>query len=573
MTNGLTHGLSTGERLAGRVYNVELATDVLVIGGSLSGSWAALAAVEEGASVIVAEKGYAGAAGPIAAGSVGAYFIKPDDPIQRDAMVNARMALAFGLADSRWGERILDQSYRNLEKMAQWGYKWPRIKDGREKRGGITPNVLAFLRQRLESVGVQILDHSPALELLVDEDGVAVGAAGVNRHTGETWRVRAGAVVVATGGTSFLSNIAGTRGNTGDGYLLAAEAGAEFSGMEFTGQFHIKPYHGTLSKGSYWLSAGTLSDNNGKEVLLGRGVVNAILETGSAWDTFAKVEDPEIQRLLLKSNYVATRYFEDAGIDPFKEKYRVDFVCEGSIRATGGLAIDDELSTTVPGLFASGDVTSREKTNGAGPPGGGPAAGWAIGAGTYAGQAAARFARKVGPAAHSRSARPVGGAGLRPQKPRRSPAEEIELKDVVAQVQEEMLALDRNFYRHGDKLSASLRKFDGLWQTLRDELAPVRGADDRSSARNALRARETVALLAAARWMNASALERTETRGLHRRSDFPNLDPTQRHHLISGGLDKVWVRRRAVDPTAVYPEGLAADSGANDDVKSVKVWD
>ncbi|WP_438392004.1 FAD-binding protein [Caballeronia sp. DA-9] len=551
----MTQGSNVGERLAGSVYDIELKTDVLVIGGSLSGSWAALAAVEEGASVIVAEKGYAGAAGPIAAGSVGAYFIKPDDPIQRDAMVNARMALAFGLADSRWGERILDQSYRNLEKMAQWGYKWPRIKDGREKRGGITPNVLAFLRQRLESVGVQILDHSPALELLVDEDGVAVGAAGVNRHTGETWRVRAGAVVVATGGTSFLSNIAGTRGNTGDGYLLAAEAGAEFSGMEFTGQYHIKPYDGTLSKGAYREGSGTLFDNNGKEVLLGRGVVNAILDTGAAWDTFAKVENPEVQELVLKSHYVSTQFFEDAGINPFKEKYRVDFVCEGSIRATGGLAIDDELSTTVPGLFASGDVTSREKTNGAGPPGGGPAAGWAIGAGTYAGQAAVRFARKVGPAAHSRSARPVGGAGLRPKG---APRHDIALKDVVTQVQGEMLPLDRNFYRHGDHLSASLRKFDGLWHTLREGLAAASGSDSRAAARNALRARETVALLAAARWMNASALERTETRGLHRRSDFPKLDSAQRHHLISGGLDKVWVRRKAVDPTAVFPEGLAA---------------
>jgi succinate dehydrogenase/fumarate reductase flavoprotein subunit len=551
----MTHGFSPGERLAEGLYDVELETDVLVIGGSLSGSWAAIAAVQEGASVIVAEKGYAGASGPIAAGSVGAYFIKPDDPIQRDAMVNARMALAFGLADSRWGERILDQSYRNLEQMAQWGYKWPRIKDGREKRGGITPNVLAFLRQQLERLNVRILDHSPALELLVSDEGVAVGAAGVNRHTGQTWVVRAGAVVVATGGTAFLSNIAGARGNTGDGYLLAAEAGAEFSGMEFTGQFHIKPYHGTLSKGSFRFGAGNLTDNDGKEITLGRQTVNAILETGAAWDSFSKVEDPETQELILKANYVATQYFDDAGINPFKEKYRVDFVCEGSIRATGGLAIDDDLSTTVPGLFASGDVTSREKTNGAGPPGGGPAAGWAIGAGTYAGQAAVRFARKVGAAAHTRRAHTVGGAGLRPTAGRR---DDIVLNDVIAKVQEEMLALDRNFYRNGESLSASLRKFDGLWHTLRAGLAPADGTDARSSARNTLRARETAALLAAARWMNASALERTETRGLHRRSDYPKLDSNQRHHLISGGLDEVWVRRKPADPTAIYPEGLAA---------------
>jgi len=121
-----------------------------------------------------------------------------------------------------------------------------------------------------------------------------------------------------------------------------------------------------------------------------------------------------------------------------------------------------------------------------------------------------------------------------------------------------MLALDRNFYRSGENLSASLSKFDSLWRTLRAGLAPLPGGDDRSSARNLLRARETASLLAAARWMNASALERTETRGLHRRSDFPKLDSTQRHHLISGGLDEVWVRRVPADPTATFPEGLAA---------------
>ena len=551
----MTNAVNPGQRIANGSYDIELTTDVLVIGGSLAGSWAAIGAAEQGASVIVAEKGYAGSAGPIAAGSVGAYFIKPDDPIQRETMVNARMALAFGLADSRWGERILDQSYRNLEKMAQWGYKWPRIADGREKRGHITPNVLAFLRQQLERLNVQILDHSPVLELLVSNEGVAVGAAGVNRHTGQTWVVRSGAVVVATGGTAFLASIAGARGNTGDGYLLAAEAGAEFSGMEFTGQFHIKPYDGTLSKGVYRDGSATLYDNEGKEVQLGRQVVNAILETGAAWDQFDKVTDPVMQDLVFKANYVSTQFFEDAGINPFKEKYRVDFVCEGSIRATGGLAIDDHLSTTVPGLFAAGDVTSREKTNGAGPPGGGPAAGWAIGAGTYAGQAAVRFSRKVGEHAHAREARPVGGAGLRPTGTKRT---DIRLQDVVGEVQREMLALDRNFYRSGPNLSSSLERFDALWRTLRAGLTAQASTDPRAAARSLLRARETAALLAAARWMNASALERTETRGLHRRTDFPKLDPNQRHHLISGGLDHVWVRRKEADPSAVYPEGLAA---------------
>ena len=45
--------------------------------------------------------------------------------------------------------------------------------------------------------------------------------------------------MLAAGGTSFLSHLLGSRTNTGDGYLLAAEAGAEMSGMEFTAAYTI----------------------------------------------------------------------------------------------------------------------------------------------------------------------------------------------------------------------------------------------------------------------------------------------------------------------------------------------
>lgn len=546
--------INTAERVASGDYDLELVADVLVIGGSIAGQWAAVAAVQEGASVILVDKGYAGASGPAAAGSVGAYYIKPDDPIQRDAMVNARMPLAFGLADSRWGERILDQSYRNLDTMAKWGYQWPKIHDGRERRGTITPNFLAFLRQQVERLGVRILDHSPALELLTS-DGVAAGAAGVRRRTGETWAVRAGAVVIATGGTAFKSVTAGTGGNTGDGYLLAGEAGAELSGMEFSGQFHVRHYEGTLTKGAYrggdnggWAQ---LTDNNGNQVNLGRQTVKAILETGAAWDSFEKVQDAELQELIVKAAYGTTQVFDDLGQNPFKEKYRVDFICEGTIRATGGIAIGDDLQTNVPGLFASGDVASREKVNGAGPPGGGPAAGWALGAGFFSGQYAAQFAQKIGKAAATRKVRAVGGAALRPTGAKRK---DIDLAHVEERVKGHMHSLDRNYYRNGETLQASLDEYAGLWKQLREGLVAADGADARDSARNVLRARETAALLQAARWVNASALERKETRGLHRRTDFPDLDLKQTHHLITGGIDDVWVKKKNADPTAIFPD-------------------
>jgi succinate dehydrogenase/fumarate reductase flavoprotein subunit len=41
--------------------------------------------------------------------------------------------------------------------------------------------------------------------------------------------------------------------------------------------------------------------------------------------------------------------------------------------------------------------------------------------------------------------------------------------------------------------------------------------------------------------MYASALARTESRGMHRREDHPVLDPDQQHRIVTGGLDEVWV--------------------------------
>ena len=68
-----------------------------------------------------------------------------------------------------------------------------------------------------------------------------------------------------------------------------------------------------------------------------------------------------------------------------------------------------------------------------------------------------------------------------------------------------------------------------------------------ANAQEAVRAREAAAMLATSRWMYRSALQRTETRGMHRRKEHAAIDPAQQHRLVSGGLDEVWVRRHGVN--------------------------
>jgi succinate dehydrogenase/fumarate reductase flavoprotein subunit len=524
-------------------YDIELSADVLVIGGGPAGAWAALAAADEEATVVVVEKGYMGTSGPFGVGAgTGIYYARPDDAEQRDMIVQSRQPIAYGLSDPAWGYHVYDQAYVNLEKIAKWGFEWPQAPDGAgEWRGNVRgPTIMAFLRKVMVEHGVTILDHSPALELLT-ADGVAAGATGVNKQNGQTWRVRAGAVVITTGGTSFLSGVLGDKTHTGDGYLLAAELGAEFSGMELTGQWQAAPKETGLTRGAYRSEVGTYYDADGEETKNGRQMVNSMLETGpELWDSLDRTKgDVELQKLIRDSHPIAFQYFERKGIDPFNERYPVKFLLEGTMRAGGGLAIDDDLATTVPGLFAGGDCTSREKLSGGGPPGGGPAQAWAFATGAFAGQGAARFAKIHGQQAAHRKVVSAGRFGVQHRSEQIvSPEEIIEL------VREEMCLPEKNYWRTGPGMTASLQRFEEAWTSAIPQLGWITKESRKATARERMRAREAASLLATGRWIYASALEREESRGLHRRKDYPGPAPEwEGQHVLSGGLEEVWVRK------------------------------
>ncbi len=91
---------------------------------------------------------------------------------------------------------------------------------------------MRLMRKWTKQAGVTILDHSPALELIVDDNGAVAGAIGLRRQKHDRWTVRAEAVAIATGGCALLSKILGSNVLTGDGYLMAAQVDAEFSSME-----------------------------------------------------------------------------------------------------------------------------------------------------------------------------------------------------------------------------------------------------------------------------------------------------------------------------------------------------
>lgn len=547
-TSGIAE-LEGGRAAASSRGSVELDADVLVIGGGPAGTWAAWSAASAGARVVLADKGYCGTSGATAPSGVGVWYVPPDARLREDARAS-REALGGFLSERSWMDRVLDCTYENVRRLGDWGYPFPIDSAGEPARRSLQgPEYMRLMRKRVKAAGVRILDHSPALELLVDDHGVA-GAAGVSRQEGFDYRVKAHAVVIATGGCAFLSRALGCNVLTGDGGLLAAEAGAELSGMEFSNAYGIAPAFASVTKAAFYRWA-TFYYADGREIpgsgsARGRSIIGKTLLSEPVYACLDQA--PESLRADLRAsqpNFFLP--FDRAGIDPLTQRFPVTLRLEGTVRGTGGIRIAaDDCSTSVPGLFAAGDAATRELICGGFTGGGSHNAAWAISSGNWAGRGAAEHARSLGAPASGRNPRGAGRAAL----PVAGGSRSLDTESVVRGVQSEVFPYDKNLFRTTRGMNDSLERLNGLWQELQ---APSNGG-----IRELIRGREAAAMVATARWMYASALERTETRGMHKHVDHPELDPAQTRRLVCGGLDSVWVRPEVANTTSAA-EVVAAE--------------
>ncbi|GAA2402448.1 FAD-binding protein [Streptomyces coeruleofuscus] len=514
----------------------DLTADVLVIGGGPAATWAALKAAQDGADVVLADKGYCGTSGATASAGTGVWYVPPESAA-REAAMASREALGGYLADRRWMTRVLDQTYAGMNELAAAGrYPFPTGPDGKQLRNGLQgPEYMRRMRIRVQRAGARVLDHSPVTELLTDTSGAVAGARGHRLRAGQPFQVRAGAVVLATGGCAFLSGALGCNVNTGDGALFAAEVGAELSGMEFSNAYGIAPEGTSVTKTAFYSFAtfyhedGTVLEGAASQG--GRSVIARALLSEKVYCRLDRADASARQAMrLAQPNFFLT--FDRLGVDPFTQPFAVTLLAEGTVRGTGGIRITgDDCSTTVPGLYAAGDAATRELICGGFTGGGSHNAAWAISSGTWAGRGATRHARSLGAGATTRRLVAAGGAGLRPAG---TPGPADGFRDVVTAVQGEVLPYDKNYLRHGDRLTASLEVLDSVWAESRASLYAAGG--------DAVRARQAAAMVAHARWMYSAALVRTETRGMAKRLDFPAQDPRRHHRIVTGGLDQVWTR-------------------------------
>lgn len=484
----------------------------------MAAAWAAISAAKAGVRVIVADKGVMGTSGVTATAGPNHWFL-PEDA--REAAVQARLKSSLGLGDGKWMRRILKQTWETLPSLSHY-YEFCVNDDGATVFNSVRgPEYMRALRRYVDMMGVKVLGHAPALELLLHDDGSIAGASGEFLRTGESWEIRANAVVLATGGCGFLSHLLGSRTNTGDGYLMAAETGVALSGMEFSSQYTIAPAFSTMTRAMSYVFA-TYYTEDGRQILPGPDATNfrylaEALRNGPVYCDLSLMPQDIRDRLPYISPNVMP-VFRRQNINPFEDRFPVSLVAEGTIRGVGGLQIEnDNCETSTPGLFAAGDAASREFVTGAISGGGAVNAAWALSSGIWSGAAAAQRRQNTG------KPHPAGQAGLRPQ----AEAKSLDAQLLAKTAGKIATDFSVSYFRNEATLTDARDKLDAQWHEISRHLT------------GGLRAREAAALTATARWCVNAALHRRETRGIHLREDFTDSLPHLAKRQILRGIEHI----------------------------------
>ena len=363
--------------------------DLLVIGGSTAGCFAANTARELGLDVLVVDKATAGQAGAsIMASGFWAVF-NQEWGMDYDATLAWINANSSYLNNRAWTEAFLRDSWGTYLDLKRWGVKFPVPEEqmagffrdsiiGDDEAGhhdddphthyGIVPLshrcVTPVLRRYGDSIGVRFLDRTMVTDLIL-KDGLARGAVGFDLESGDGLRFEAGAVVLAAGRNYFRSPGMHISGQTGDADAMAYRVGAVISGKEFP-DMHIN-----IAKDPMWKGNGEMypayfqfDDAFGRR-LPNRGFDLSLASTIHAgygpiyWD-FDKATPNDLRSIdeyLKKRNN--PKEIQRVGIDPHKGgKYPMigGAAAGGCQEQTAGLwTTDDKGSSTIPGLYSAGD--------------------------------------------------------------------------------------------------------------------------------------------------------------------------------------------------------------------------
>ncbi len=375
--------------------------DVVVIGGGAAALRACLAAAERGARVTLVAKGRAGASGCTRAidsriefSVVNAPMPSADTPSTYAADLEA---VGQGLKAPERVQLFAERSGEELALLERLGAfatggrrRRVQLAGSSQPRGVVCPehfggSVLAALWQATPRERVTVLDRTMVLDVVAEADR-AVGVVVFDLRSGALRVVPADAVVLAAGGAGALFSLTtNPRELCGDGFALARRAGAALDHMEFIQyvMLTVAPIRGYFLLTSVVLR-GTLVDETGARcapesdvtgltpVEQKRRLADFMAWTASRqrsapglrvfWDGRA-LGSEAIARAMPKTFAAFLRRGHDLGLAPVE-------VGLGAHQFLGGVVTDLEARSSVPNLFAAGDVADSvqgaDRLNGSG---------------------------------------------------------------------------------------------------------------------------------------------------------------------------------------------------------------
>jgi succinate dehydrogenase/fumarate reductase flavoprotein subunit len=365
--------------------------DVLVVGGGTAGTMAALTAADLGADVLVLEKAHIRHSGALAMGMDGVNNAVIPGKATPEQYVAEITQANDGIINQRAVMQTARRGFAMIQRLESLGVKFEKDEHGeyavrKVHRVGsyVLPmpegkDVKKVLYRHLRQRRVRHDNRTMAVRVLVD-GGRAVGVVGFDTRSGDLMVIAARSVILSTGAcgrlglpaSGYLYGTYENPTNAGDGYAMAYHAGAELSGIEC---FQVNPL---------------IKDYNGPACAYVAGPFGAYTVNGEGHrfidcDYWSGQMMAEMHRELTSNRgpaYLKLTHLPDSTIDQIEHiLHRTERPSRGTFHAnrghdyrthdvemhiseiglcsghsSSGVWVDEHAATTVPGLFAAGDM-------------------------------------------------------------------------------------------------------------------------------------------------------------------------------------------------------------------------
>ncbi|MEU3209109.1 L-aspartate oxidase [Streptomyces cyaneofuscatus] len=559
----------TGIRLTAPAPGWAIDADVVVVGSGVAGLTTALRCAAAGLDTVVVTKARLDDGSTRwAQGGIAAALGEGDTPEQH---LDDTLVAGAGLCDEEAVRTLVTEGPDAVRRLITTGATFDTTDSGDialTREGGHHRRRIAHaggdatgaeisraLVEAVRSAALHTIENALVLDLLTDAEGRTAGVSlhvmGEGQHDG-VGAVRAPSVVLATGGMGqVFSATTNPSVSTGDGVALALRAGAEVSDLEFV-QFHPTVlFLGADSEGQQPLvseavrgEGAHLVDATGTRFMLGQHELAELAPR----DIVAKAITRQMHEHSTEHMYLDARHFgapmweqrfptilaacRAHGIDPVTEPIPV---APAAHYASGGIRTDLRGRTTVPGLYACGEVACT---------------------GVHGANRLASNSLLEGLVFAERIAADI--AETRP--PRTEPAKSTGGEPVALLAPETRTAIQRimtrgaGVLRSAASLAAAAEELEALHRSAADA-----DAADPKDAVPGVDSWEVTNLLLVSRVLVAAAREREETRGCHWREDRPDRDDAhwRRHLVVRIAADRTPVVHRT--ETAAFPPVRAAD--------------